>query len=101
MAKDVTKMTEEGWIILDVRPPSESSKVRVQNAVEIPLFVADTSFDPVSLAKQASAFGMGGWWLGGTHMIPNTQFLRQVQEKVCNATRKSVFKIKLCVSRSL
>lgn len=25
---------------------------------------------------------MGGWWLGGTHMKPNTQFLAEVQASV-------------------
>jgi len=29
-----------------------------------------------------SAFGMGGWWLGSTHMEPNTNFLPDVLKKV-------------------
>lgn len=29
-----------------------------------------------------SAFGMGGWWLGTTHMEPNVDFLKEVQAKV-------------------
>jgi hypothetical protein len=29
-----------------------------------------------------SAFGMGGWWLGGTHMVPNGNFIGEVQQKV-------------------
>lgn len=82
MARDVAKMQEEGWTILDVRPPSESKKVHVKDAVEVPLFVPDTSLDPASLVKQMSAFGMGGWWLGGTHMVANTKFLSEVQQKV-------------------
>ena len=28
---------------------------------------------------QATAFGMGGWWLGGGHLIPNPNFLAEVQ----------------------
>lgn len=74
-------MTDE-WTILDVRPPSEVKKVRVKGAVEVPLFVPDTSLDPGSLLKQMSAFGMGGWWLGGTHMKANESFLPDVQAKV-------------------
>jgi len=35
-----------------------------------------------NLLKQASNFGMGGWWLGGTHMKPNPQFLAEVQAQV-------------------
>lgn len=81
MAKDVMSMTDE-WTILDVRPPAEVKKVRVKGAVEVPLFVPDTSVDPGSLLKQMSAFGMGGWWLGGQHMKANESFLADVQAKV-------------------
>lgn len=82
MAKDLKSYTEEGWTILDVRPPSETRKVHVADAVEVPLFVPDTSLDPSSLLKQMSAFGLGGWWLGGTHMKPNAAFMADVQAKV-------------------
>jgi hypothetical protein len=85
MAKDVKSMVDDGWIILDVRPPPETRKVHVKDAVEVPLFVPDTSMDPSSLVKQMSAFGMGGWWLGGTHMIPNESFISDVLSKVCLA----------------
>ena len=57
-------------------------QVRVKGAVEVPLFVPDTGLDPGSLLKQMSAFGMGGWWLGGTHMKTNESFLADVQAKV-------------------
>ncbi len=40
----------------------------------------DTSFGGV--LKQATAFGMGGWWLGGGHTIPNAQFMQQVQQQL-------------------
>lgn len=26
--------------------------------------------------------GMGGWWLGGTHMIPNADFVRSVEAQL-------------------
>lgn len=39
----------------------------------------DTSMELGSLLKQLSAFGMGGWWLGGTHMVPNPNFIAEVQ----------------------
>ena len=75
-------MLSEGWTILDVRPPNETKKAHVKEAVEVPLFVPDNSLDPSSLLKQMSAFGMGGWWLGGVHMKPNTNFMATVQQKV-------------------
>lgn len=83
MAKDLKDYTDEGWTILDVRPPNETRKVHVADSVEVPLFVPDTSLDPSSLLKQMSAFGLGGWWLGGTHMKANNGFLADVQAKVC------------------
>lgn len=48
----------------------------------MPIFIEEPSNDVESLLKKASAFGMGGWWLGGTHMKPNQDFLRTVQQKV-------------------
>lgn len=68
--------------MLDVRPPSEIKVAALQNAVEVPLFVPDNSLNPGSLLKQMSAFGMGGWWMGGTHMEPNQKFLSDVQQKI-------------------
>lgn len=82
MPQDVKQYMEDGWTILDVRPPSESRKAHVTDAVEVPLFYPDSSLDPSSLLKQMSAFGLGGWWLGGTHMVPNDNFMAEVQAKV-------------------
>lgn len=67
-----------GWVLLDCRPASEHAKVGITGAVEVPLFLEDTSANISSLVKKATAMGMGGWWLGGTHMVPNDQFLQQV-----------------------
>ncbi len=54
----------------------------VKDAIEVPLFEVDDSMDIGSLLKQMSAFGMGGWWDGGSHMKANAQFMAQVQAKV-------------------
>lgn len=54
----------------------------IKDAVAIPLFEVDDAIDPGSLLKQMSAFGMGGWWLGGAHMKPNAAFMGQVQAKI-------------------
>eukprot|EP00890_Picochlorum_soloecismus_P005103 jgi/Picsp_1/5594/NSC_02953-R1_rhodanese homology domain-containing protein len=76
------KLLSEGWIVLDVRPSYEIEKAKLKNAVEIPLFEPDESASLSTLIKKSTAFGMGGWWLGGTHMIPNTDFLAKVQASI-------------------
>lgn len=72
------ELIQNGWVLLDVRPPSEVNKVSVQGAVNVPLFVEDTSNSISSLLARGSAWGTGGWWLGGTHMVANPNFLQQV-----------------------
>ncbi|KXZ53056.1 hypothetical protein GPECTOR_8g50 [Gonium pectorale] len=84
---DLRQYLSDGWVVLDVRPPSEASKARIQGAVEVPIFVEDTEVSLSSLIKRLSAFGMGGWWLGGTHMVPNQNFLAEVQAKVPKGSR--------------
>ena len=80
--KEAMELKGEGWTLLDVRPAVETKKARVDGAVEVPLFQVDTEFSPSSLLKQASAFGMGGWWLGTQHMVANTEFMPQVLNKI-------------------
>eukprot|EP00877_Chromochloris_zofingiensis_P005814 jgi/Chrzof1/15233/Cz09g32120.t1 len=80
--KQAGELMRNGWVLLDCRPASEHAKVGITGAVEVPLFLEDTSANISSLVKKATAMGMGGWWLGGTHMVPNDQFLQQVQGKV-------------------
>lgn len=81
-AEDIKGVLADGWVLLDVRPPGEARKARIVGAVEVPLFVEDTSVDLASFIKRSSAFGMGGWWLGGTHMMPNPNFMAEVEAKV-------------------
>lgn len=81
-SSDVAGLQKEGWIVLDVRPVEESSRAPVANGVHVPLFVADTANDPAALIKKATDFAMGSWWLGGTHYVPNTAFLAEVQNKI-------------------
>lgn len=76
------QMLKEGWTLLDVRPPEEIAKAKVEGAVEVPLFVNDPDRSLGGLVKQATAFGMGGWWLGGSHMILNQSFLGEVQARI-------------------
>ena len=79
---EVSSMMRDGWVLLDVRPEEECSIASVDGSVHVPLFRVDDSFDPGSLIKQMSAFGMGGWWLGTKHMVPNKGFMGDVMEKL-------------------
>lgn len=81
-ASAAAEMMQQGWALLDVRPPGESGKVGVKGAVAVPLYVEDPSNSISSLMKKAATIGTGGWWLGGTHMIPNTDFMAQVQAAI-------------------
>lgn len=75
-------MVKDGWVLLDVRPPTETQKVAVTGSVEVPLFYPDPDNSPGGLVKKSTAFGMGGWWLGGTHMVPNAKFMQEVQQRI-------------------
>jgi hypothetical protein len=72
------EMMQQGWALLDIRPPTETQKVGIVGAVAVPLYVEDPSNSFGSLLKKSATIGTGGWWLGGTHMIPNNDFLAQV-----------------------
>lgn len=80
--KEASSLMKDGWILLDVRPPEETNIARIEGAVEIPLFLVDDEISVRNLFKQALAFGMGGWWVGGAHMRPNPDFINQVEEKI-------------------
>mmetsp|Transcript_13371 Transcript_13371/g.25528 ORF Transcript_13371/g.25528 Transcript_13371/m.25528 type:complete len:265 (+) Transcript_13371:113-907(+) len=81
-AAEVGNLIQNGWTLLDVRPPEEVQKGAVENAVEVPLFVIDDDTSPGGLLKQMSAFGMGGWWLGNKHMKLNTKFMGSVRKGI-------------------
>lgn len=75
-------VTNEGWVLVDVRPPSEVEKAAVESAVRAPLYVPEAFDSLQNLMKHAAWFGMGGWWLGGVHMKPNPEFMNVVQASV-------------------
>lgn len=81
-AGDFQNLVNEGYIVLDVRPHTEREKAPLVNAVEVPLFVPDEEMSVSTLIKKSTAFGMGGWWLGGTHMIVNPNFAAEVQASI-------------------
>jgi rhodanese-related sulfurtransferase len=80
--KDAAALVADGWVLLDTRPPNEIEKAQLLNAIEVPLFVVDDETSINNLIKQATALGMGGWWLGGSHMKRNENFLNEVQAKI-------------------
>jgi hypothetical protein len=70
-------------VILDVRPESEISKARILGATTVPLFLPDNMFgNPMSFLNGWMFNGMGGWWLGGSHMVVNPNFVKDVMAKV-------------------
>ena len=81
-AAEVNNLLNNGWVLLDVRPPEEVEKGGIQGAVTVPLFVVDDDMSPGGLLKQMSAFGMGGWWLGNKHMKLNTKIMGQVRRGI-------------------
>lgn len=83
-------MQKSGSVVLDVRPFHEVEKAAIKGSINVELFSVDTAMDPASLMKQASAFGMGGWWQGGKHMIPNGMFLSQIQQQIPQKDAKVV-----------
>eukprot|EP00798_Chlamydomonas_sp_ICE-L_P018205 gene18205-24649_t len=163
--KDISTLMEQGWTVLDVRPPAEASVVSIVNSVQgwtvldvrppaeasvvsivdsvqasvvsivdsvlqrplrspsstlsrgglfwmsaphpaeaalvsiidsvqvslvsivdpgqVPMYIKDPdAMTPAGLIKQWLNLGMGGWWLGGWHLVPNTNFMGEVQAKV-------------------
>ena len=54
----------------------------VQGAKEVPVYIVDEEWSPALVLKKASNLGLGGWWLGGTHMKPNPGFAGAVQQQV-------------------
>lgn len=78
----VSLVADPEWVLLDVRPPEEVKKGRVPSSVTVPLFVVDDDLSVGGILKQMSAFGMGGWWLGGAHMKANPNFISSVLNKV-------------------
>ncbi|GAX84674.1 hypothetical protein CEUSTIGMA_g12095.t1 [Chlamydomonas eustigma] len=85
--KDAADLQKQGWVLLDVRPSTEASKVPVIGAVHVPLFVEDPDNSLGGLLKKWAFLGTGGFWLGGSHMMPNTQFMQQVQQAVSKDAR--------------
>lgn len=54
----------------------------VDGGISVPVFVDEEDISFGALVKQSTALGMGGWWLGGGHMKPNPQFLKQVKDQI-------------------
>ena len=59
-----------------------SLQAAVDGAIEVPIYIPETQWSPLNVLKQLSNFGLGGWWLGGSHMIPNQTFMQDVRRQV-------------------
>ena len=81
-SKEAGELLKDGWTMLDVRPKTEVEKGDVEGSTKVPLFEVDDSTEPGALVKQMSAFGMGGWWLGTQHMVPNEKFVPQALNSI-------------------
>lgn len=75
-------LMKEGWTVLDVRPPGEVAKVGIDGAKVVTMYFPETKNDPASLIKRLATWSNGGWWVGATHMIPNENFLAEVNAQV-------------------
>lgn len=102
-ASELMEMVQAGeWQVLDVRPFDEVEKAYQAGSVHVPLFEVDDDMSPAGLLKQMSAYGMGGWWLGGQHMKSNTQFMPQVlnaiptEKKVVVTCQKGLRSLAAC-----
>lgn len=62
--------------------PKWNLQASVDGGVSVPVFVDEEDLSFGALVKQATALGMGGWWLGGGHMKPNLQFLNNVRQQI-------------------
>lgn len=80
--KNAGELVKDGWVLLDVRPPNETEKAGVDGAVHVPLYLQEDWDGLDKLIKHSTAIGMGGWWLGGVHMIPNPNFMMEVQTRI-------------------
>eukprot|EP00747_Dinoflagellata_sp_TGD_P111151 gnl/TRDRNA2_/TRDRNA2_171148_c0_seq1.p1 gnl/TRDRNA2_/TRDRNA2_171148_c0~~gnl/TRDRNA2_/TRDRNA2_171148_c0_seq1.p1 ORF type:complete len:284 (+),score=62.81 gnl/TRDRNA2_/TRDRNA2_171148_c0_seq1:85-936(+) len=79
---ELVKMMNNGWTLLDVRPEEQIERAAVKGAVQVPLFVLANDKSPIGIYKEISAFGMGGWWMGGRPMKENSDFVKDVMAKI-------------------
>lgn len=82
LPKQAAELMQEGWIMLDVRPPGECAKASVQGTVNVPIYIEDPSLGPGGLINKAITGIAGGLWMGAVPMIGNKQFLPEVLNKV-------------------
>ncbi len=82
-----SNLVASSWLWLkQVQQMNHNQKCNLQASVDggvsVPVFVDEEDLSFGALVKQATALGMGGWWLGGGHMKPNPQFLNNVRQQI-------------------
>ncbi|EXB59007.1 hypothetical protein L484_008248 [Morus notabilis] len=81
-------ITDEGFVVLDIRPAWEREKAHVRGSLYAPLFVADRDNSLLTLLKKWVHFGYVGLWTGQSFTTLNPDFLRQVEEAVPDKSAK-------------
>jgi len=79
---DVDQLLNKGWVLLDVRQPEQVERAAIHGADQVPLYVLQNDFSPLGMYQEAVAFGLGGWWMGGRPMKENSDFVKEVQQKI-------------------
>ena len=79
-----------GYRVLDVRPQFEWERAHIKGSVHIPLFVEDSSNDPLTLLKKQLTFGYGGFWEGVRLTKENPNFRQEVMALLKDPTRPTL-----------
>jgi len=79
---EVQQLIDQGWVLLDVREPTQIERAAIRGADQVPLYVLKNDFSPYGLYQEMASFGMGGWWMGGRPMKENHDFVREVESKI-------------------
>ncbi|KAL5721043.1 Rhodanese-like domain-containing protein 10 [Ranunculus cassubicifolius] len=82
-AKDaVSVINNEGYTLLDIRPPWEREKACVSGSLHVPLFIKDVDNSLITLLKKWVHFGYIGLWTGQNFTTINPDFLQEVEKSV-------------------
>jgi len=79
---EVQQLIDQGWVLLDVREPTQVERAAIRGADQVPLYVLKNDFSPYGIYQEMASFGMGGWWMGGRPMKENHNFVREVESKI-------------------
>jgi rhodanese-related sulfurtransferase len=81
-AGELEKLKRQGWVLLDVRAADQVARAKVQDAVNVPVFLLRNDTSPYGLYLEANAWALGGWWTGAKATTENPNFVQEVMKKV-------------------